>query len=180
MLHRRLSTFTVQFKEPTKKRGCQGPAKLGMVPPGEISRFAGGQTGILGVLLIVVAGAIMYIPSSLAFPLAASLLEAGASISAVATFITTLTMVGFVTLSLEIRELGRRLTVLRNAFSFAIALMIGLIIGGCCYEATDAGEEDLCVRLSGARMCCQRLALTVILVIPMGLAIEVIVRKEVI
>ncbi|HDH27594.1 MAG TPA: permease, partial [Euryarchaeota archaeon] len=43
--------------------------------------------------------------------------------------ITTLTMVGFVTLPLEIKVLGKKLAILRNLFSFIIALIIAVIMG---------------------------------------------------
>ncbi|AMQ19628.1 permease [Thermococcus peptonophilus] len=102
---------------------------LGFVPPSQISRFIGEQSGIGGVLLIGTLGAIMHIPALLSFPLAASLLEGGASVTAVAAFITTLTMIGIVTLPLEIKELGRKMALLRNGLSFIIAIIIALIMG---------------------------------------------------
>ncbi|RLE59057.1 MAG: permease [Thermoprotei archaeon] len=102
---------------------------LGLVPPGEIPRFVGEQTGLRGILLVGVLGAVMYIPSLLSFPLAASLLEKGASIGAVAAFITTLTMIGVVTLPLEMKELGKEMVFLRNALGFVTAIAIALIMG---------------------------------------------------
>lgn len=102
---------------------------LGFVPPDQISRFIGEQSGIGGVLLIGTLGALMHIPALLSFPLAASLLEGGASVTAVAAFITTLTMIGAVTLPLEIKELGRKMALLRNGLSFIIAIIIALIMG---------------------------------------------------
>jgi len=102
---------------------------LGFIPPDEISRFVGEQSGLKGVLLVGVVGAFMHTPSLLSFPLAASLLEEGASVSAVAAFITTLTMIGMVTLPLEIKELGKKMALLRNGLSFIIAIIIALIMG---------------------------------------------------
>ncbi len=102
---------------------------LGFIPPDEISRFIGEQSGISGVILVGVVGAFMHIPSLLSFPLAASLLENGASVTAVAAFITTLTMIGMITLPLEIKELGRKMALLRNGLSFLLALIIAFIIG---------------------------------------------------
>jgi len=102
---------------------------LGFVPPEQISKFIGNQSGIVGVLLVGVVGAIMHIPALLSFPLAASLLEGGASVTAVAAFITTLTMIGVVTLPLEIKELGKKMALLRNGISFVIAIIIALIMG---------------------------------------------------
>jgi len=101
----------------------------GFVPPDQISKFIGEQSGIGGVLLVGAVGALMHIPALLSFPLAASLLESGASVTAVAAFITTLTMIGIVTLPLEIKELGKKMAILRNGISFVIAIIIALIMG---------------------------------------------------
>jgi uncharacterized membrane protein YraQ (UPF0718 family) len=99
------------------------------VRPDDISRFVGEQAGFAGTLAIAAVGAVLFIPALIAFPLAASLLESGASVQAVAAFITTLTMIGVVTLPLEIKELGRRMALLRNVFSAVLALAIALAMG---------------------------------------------------
>ncbi len=101
----------------------------GFVPPSKISEFAGEQVGFGGIMLVAVFGAIMHIPSLISFPLAASLLKNGASVTTVAVFITTLTMIGIVTLPLEIKELGKKMALLRNGISFIFAIIIALIIG---------------------------------------------------
>ncbi len=102
---------------------------LGFVPPDQIARFFGEQSGILGVLIIGGIGSILHIPSLIAFPLAASLLESGASIMAAAAFITTLTMIGTVYLPVEIKILGKKMAFLRNGLSFVIAIIISILMG---------------------------------------------------
>lgn len=102
---------------------------MGFFKPELISKLLGNQSGIIGIAIASVSGAILMIPSLVAFPLAASLVESGASISVAAAFITTLTMIGFVTLPIEIKEIGKRLTFLRNGVSFIIAVSIALIMG---------------------------------------------------
>jgi len=102
---------------------------LGFVSATQISRFVGEQSGMVGILLVGMVGAVLHIPALLSFPLAASLLEKGASVSAIAAFITTLTMIGTITLPLEIKELGRKMALLRNGISFVIAILIALIMG---------------------------------------------------
>ncbi|MDA3941700.1 MAG: permease [Spirochaetia bacterium] len=102
---------------------------MGFFKPELISKLLGNQSGIWGIAAASVAGAILMIPSLVAFPLTASLVNSGASISVAAAFITTLTMIGFVTLPMEIKELGKRLTLLRNGISFIIAIGIALIMG---------------------------------------------------
>jgi uncharacterized membrane protein YraQ (UPF0718 family) len=94
-----------------------------------ITQYLGKSSGFGGVIFAGIVGAILYIPSLVSFPLVASLIESGASIMVAAAFITTLTMVGFVTLPLEIKVLGKKLAVLRNLFSFIIALIIAVIMG---------------------------------------------------
>jgi len=102
---------------------------LGFVPKEYISKVIGEQAGIGGVFIVAVLGAVLHIPSLISFPLAGGLLEGGASVTSVAVFITTLTMIGMVTLPLEIKELGRRMALLRNGMSFVIAIIIGVIMG---------------------------------------------------
>lgn len=102
---------------------------LGFVPTTTIARVVGEGSGFGGVLAAGLLGSILYIPSLVAFPLGGSMMTAGASVTVVAVFITTLTMVGFVTLPMEIRVLGKRFTLLRNGLSLAAALLIGVLVG---------------------------------------------------
>ena len=102
---------------------------LGFLPPEMIAKVIGEQAGFLGVLITSVLGSILFIPALIAFPLAGSLLSGGATIMSVAAFITTLTMVGIVTLPLELKEMGKKMTILRNVFSFIFAIIIALIMG---------------------------------------------------
>ncbi|WP_135389033.1 permease [Methanolobus halotolerans] len=102
---------------------------LGFIPPAQVSMFIGEQSGIGDVLLVAVMGSFLHIPALIAFPLIASLLNAGATVATAAAFITTLTMVGMVTLPLEIREMGRKMALLRNnGISFCIAIMIAVLM----------------------------------------------------
>ena len=102
---------------------------LGFVSPETISKFIGEQSSWGGFLLIAILGTVAHIPSLLAFPIAASLLDSGAAITSVAVFITTLTMIGIVTLPLEVQLMGRKFALLRNGISFIIAILIALIMG---------------------------------------------------
>jgi len=102
---------------------------MAFLRPEDISRYIGDQAGFLGTLAVAAVGAVLFMPAVVAFPLAASLLANGASVQSVAAFITTLTMIGVVTLPLEIKEFGRRMALLRNVFSAAAALAIALAMG---------------------------------------------------
>ncbi len=101
---------------------------LALVPPEVIAGLFGSNSPF-GILLISLAGAVTLIPAFIAFPLAASLLQAGAGLTAVAIFITTLLMVGIVTAPLEVSFFGRKFTLWRNALGFALALVISALMG---------------------------------------------------
>ncbi len=95
----------------------------------KIVLFFGQENGVIGFVTIALFGSILHIPALLAFPLAGSFLSEGASISSVAAFITTLTMIGIVTLPLEIKTMGKKFAIYRNAISFIIALIIAALMG---------------------------------------------------
>ena len=102
---------------------------MGFVPPKWIADVIGPNTGLLGVLAAALLGSVLIIPGLIAFPLAKSLMAMGASVMSTAAFITTLTMIGFVFIPLEIKMLGKRFTLLRNGLSFIVALIIAVLMG---------------------------------------------------
>jgi uncharacterized membrane protein YraQ (UPF0718 family) len=102
---------------------------MGFFKAETISKLLGEQSGIYGIVLASIAGSILMIPSLIAFPLTASLVDSGASIAVAAAFITTLTMIGFVTLPVEIKAMGRKFTLLRNGISLVVAVVIAVIMG---------------------------------------------------
>ncbi len=106
---------------------------LAVIDPETISRLIGGESGFFGMLLAAIVGGITLIPGFVAFPLAATLLNNGAGFMQIAVFISTLMMVGIVTLPLEIQYFGKRAAILRNtlafSFSFVVALVIGVVLG---------------------------------------------------
>jgi len=59
----------------------------------KIALLFGQENGVIGFTTIAVFGSVMHMPSLLAFPLAGSFLLEGVSISSIAAFITTLTMI---------------------------------------------------------------------------------------
>ena len=95
-----------------------------------ISQLIGKDSGLSGMAVAAIVGSITLIPGFVAFPLAASLLEAGAGYGQIAMFVTTLMMVGVVTLPVETQFFGRKLAVRRNLMAFAFCLVVAWIIGG--------------------------------------------------
>ncbi len=106
---------------------------LAILNPEAISKIIGGDSGWFGVLLAALVGSITLIPGFVAFPTAAMLLQNGAGYMQIGAFVSTLMMVGVVTMPVEIRYFGRKLTFLRNGlaflFSFVVAYVIGKAVG---------------------------------------------------
>ena len=102
---------------------------LAVIPQHYIQSLLGGASTFLSTVSAAVIGTVTILPAFVAFPLSASLVERGAHVVAVAAFITTLTMVGFATLPIEIKYFGKRFALLRNGASFVAALVIALGIG---------------------------------------------------
>ena len=103
---------------------------LAVLEPSTISRILGEESGLTGMALAAVLGSIILIPGFIAFPLAASLLAAGAGYGQIAMLLTTLMMVGIVTLPLESSYFGKRLAIERNALAFVYAVISSFVLGG--------------------------------------------------
>lgn len=106
---------------------------LGVLDPQTISEIIGSRSGWIGVAAAALVGAITLIPGFIAFPTAALLLASGAGYMQIAAFVSSLMMVGVVTLPIEFKFFGRKAALIRNAlafaFSFAVALVIGKVMG---------------------------------------------------
>ncbi len=105
---------------------------LAILSPETISKLIGQQSGWLGMFIAAIIGSITLIPGFVAFPLAAALLDNGAGFMQIAVFISTLMMVGIVTIPVEIQYFGKKSAVLRNSlafvFSFVVAIAIGVVL----------------------------------------------------
>jgi uncharacterized membrane protein YraQ (UPF0718 family) len=102
---------------------------LYLIPNEMLVKWLGKDSGILGVITAAVIGSIALIPGFIAFPLAAILLKSGVGYGVLAVFITTLMMVGVLTLPLEAKYFGMKTALIRNGLSFIGALIIGILIG---------------------------------------------------
>ena len=102
---------------------------LYLMPEKTIAKYLGTKSGALGVMVAALIGAISLIPGFVAFPLAGILVSKGVSYTVVAVFITSLMMVGILTLPMEIKYFGKKAAIMRNVLSFLGAIIIGLAIG---------------------------------------------------
>ena len=101
---------------------------LAVLSPETISKLIGQQSGWFGMILAALIGSITLIPGFVAFPLASALLKNGAGFMQIAVFISTLMMVGIVTMPLEIKYFGKKATFLRNGFAFGFAFVVAIVI----------------------------------------------------
>jgi uncharacterized membrane protein YraQ (UPF0718 family) len=102
---------------------------LALLPPDLIKRLLGGESTGLSTFFGAIIGTVTIMPAFIAFPLSKSLYLSGAHLVAIAAFLTTLTMVGLATFSIEAKHFGKKLTLARNGVSFAAALLIALGMG---------------------------------------------------
>ena len=114
------------------------PALIGMLslislimaalPPETVrSMLSGG--GPAQFLLAMAIGSIALIPGFIAYPLAGILKANGATTPVISVFITTLMMVGVITLPMEAKYFGWKVAALRNALAFIGAVVVALIMG---------------------------------------------------
>lgn len=103
---------------------------LAVLTPEQISMFLGKESGIMGVIMAAFIGAITLIPGFVAFPLASALLQNGAGITQIAAFVSTLMMVGIVTIPVEIQYFGKKVTIIRNLSAFIFSLVVAMVMGG--------------------------------------------------
>lgn len=92
-------------------------------------KYFGSNSGIIGYLLAGMIGSITLIPGFVAFPLCGFLSDNGISYQIIAVFVTTLMMVGVVTIPIEKRYFGLKTALLRNFLSFLGAMIVGLLVG---------------------------------------------------
>ena len=98
-----------------------------------ILKIIGKESGWYGVGLSAAVGSVTLIPPFVAFPMAAMLLTGGAGYMQIAAFVSTLMMVGVLTLPVEMKYFGRKLAILRNVlalfFSIIVAIIISWVVG---------------------------------------------------
>ena len=105
---------------------------IAVLDPQLMAKLIGKNSGFLGVVILAIIGSVALIPGFIAFPTAALLLNSGAGYMQIGAFISSLMMVGVVTLPLEISYFGRKVAIIRNVmallFSFLVAFIIGKVV----------------------------------------------------
>lgn len=94
-----------------------------------ISKLLGNSSGFLGVLVASLVGSVTLIPGFVAFPAAAALLQSGAGATQMAAFISSLMMVGIVTLPMEMQYFGKKVAMYRNIMAWFFSLVAAYFVG---------------------------------------------------
>ena len=102
---------------------------LSVLDEATISKYVGSSSGIYGILAALIIGSITLIPGFVAFPLAAALLNNGAGPAQIAAFVSSLMMVGMVTLPMEINLFGIKTAILRNSSAILFSLIVAFVMG---------------------------------------------------
>jgi len=102
---------------------------LFLLPDYVISNYLGAENKFAGVLLASFLGSITLMPGFIVFPLAGILLKKGVVYMVLSAFTTTLMMVGVLTYPIEKQYFGVKVTIMRNAISLLIALIIAVVTG---------------------------------------------------
>jgi len=88
-------------------------------------KYLGDEAGLGAYVSAAVIGSVSIIPGFIAYPLAGILLKTGVSFSVLSVFITTLKMVGVLTIPIESKFFGLKTAILRNVLSFIGAILVG-------------------------------------------------------
>jgi len=102
---------------------------LFLIPNETLVNYMGKGSGVKGWFTAAALGSIALIPGFIAYPLCGILIKSGVAYSIIAVFITTLMMTGFLTLPVEAKFFGWKVSLIRNLISLAAALFIGFIMG---------------------------------------------------
>ena len=100
---------------------------LGFVPPHVIATLIGKKSGITGILLATVIGAILFVPALVAFPLIRTLRQKGAGTANLVAFITAWASIKLPQEIVELRFLGWRFTLVRLLLTIGAAAIMGFI-----------------------------------------------------
>jgi len=100
-----------------------------LLPQDVVMRLLGKDSGWMGVTIASVLGSVTLMPGFIAFPLCGALLREGVPYMVLSAFATTLMMVGVLTYPLERQYFGRSITIIRNAISLLIALVVAVVMG---------------------------------------------------
>lgn len=85
--------------------------------------------GIKGIFFGELTGSIMMGPVASGYPIAKYLFDNGAEVSLISAFLLSWVLIGFVSVSIEFKELGKRFALVRNFLTLISIIIISIIMG---------------------------------------------------
>jgi len=95
-----------------------------------VGKFLLNFKGFIGIIAGEFVGSIMMGPAASGYPIAKYLFDNGATVSLVSAFLLSWVMIGFISMPLEYKDLGKKFMLVRN-----ILTLIGIIIMSLIMEA---------------------------------------------
>ncbi len=108
---------------------CLASVVLTLLPDDVVASYLSSENRWVALAIAAGLGSITLLPGFIAFPLAGSLLDKGAAYMVLSAFTTTVMMVGILTIPLERRYFGLKVTLIRNLAGLGIALAVALVTG---------------------------------------------------
>jgi uncharacterized membrane protein YraQ (UPF0718 family) len=102
---------------------------LYLIPNETLVKYMGKSSGTEAWFIASALGSVSLIPAFIALPVCGVLLKSGVAYSTIAVFVTTLMMVGVITLPIEAKFFGWKVSIIRNIVSLIAALIIGFLMG---------------------------------------------------
>jgi uncharacterized membrane protein YraQ (UPF0718 family) len=96
-----------------------------LLPKELVATWLSDSSGPRGLVVALIAGALTPGGGPVGLPLAATLLRAGAGVGVLVTYLTSMSLLSFVRVPLEVGVYGARLTLLRLASSVLLPLLAG-------------------------------------------------------
>lgn len=101
---------------------------LAVLKPETIAQIIGSNSSISGVFLSSVLGSIAMMPTFVAFSTGDMLLKNGAGIAQVAALISTLTLIGIISIPLEMKYIGKKAAIYRNILAFVFSIIVAFFV----------------------------------------------------
>lgn len=102
---------------------------LFVFPPQKIVDLLSKSGNIINAFVASIIGSIIVMPGFVVFPLAGILRDIGVGYAVLASFTTTLMMVGVLSFPIEKQYFGTKLSIARNVAGYIIAIAVSIVIG---------------------------------------------------
>lgn len=111
------------------------------LPKEAVTKYLGKASGVKGIAVALLLGALPTGPLYIAFPLVAALMKMGASVSNMVVFLTAWACISIPQEIMELQFLGFKFMAARLALTVVAATMMGLVMGKLVGQHPERPEE---------------------------------------